>query len=225
MQIVNKSNLSNPYTSDALGKKEWNDRYMNMAIAIRNWQIAFFVSIVMSLVLALVVGKIATESHVQPYIVQTNNGMPLNIQSMVELSSKDKQTLAYYAVSQFIENARTVITDNDAQKTLVDKVYAYAADDSLNYLKDFYENNNPLLINSKYTVSVNNVTPMLLSNNTWQVTWDETKRDITSGELISTSRYLANLSYQFGNVNSKFITENPFGLYITQMSWSQIQDQ
>jgi type IV secretion system protein VirB5 len=151
--------------------------------------------------------------------------MPLNIQSMVELSSKDKQTLAYYAVSQFIENARTVITDNDAQKTLVDKVYAYAADDSLNYLKDFYENNNPLLINSKYTVSVNNVTPMLLSNNTWQVTWDETKRDITSGELISTSRYLANLSYQFGNVNSKFITENPFGLYITQMSWSQIQDQ
>ena len=225
MQIVNKSNLSNPYTSDALGKKEWNDRYMNMAIAIRNWQIAFFVSIVMSLILAIVVGKIATESHVEPYIIQTNNGMPLNIQSMVELSSKDKQTLAYYAVSQFIENARTVIADNDAQKTLVDKVYAYAADDSLNYLKDFYENNNPLLINSKYTVSVNNVTPMLLSNNTWQVTWDETKRDINSGEVISTSRYLANLSYQFGNVNSKFITENPFGLYITQMSWSQIQGQ
>ncbi len=225
MQIENKSNPSNPYTSDALGKKEWNDRYMNMAIAIRNWQIAFFVSIVMSLVLALVVGKIATESHVQPYVIQTNNGMPLNIESMLELSSKDKQTLAYYAVSQFIENARTVITDNDAQKTLVNKVYAYAADDSLNYLKDFYESNNPLLINSKYTVSVNNVTPMLLSNNTWQVTWDETKRDITSGEVISTSRYLANLSYQFGNVNSKFITENPFGLYITQMSWSQVQGQ
>lgn len=192
-----KTLSGNPYTVTDLGRSEWNDRYMNMSKTIRNWQIALLTSMIINLVLAFVIAKIATESHVQPYIVQTNNGMPLAIQSMIELSSKDKQTLAYYAVSQFIENVRTVITDSDAQKTLVNKVYAFAADDSLNYLKDYYNQNNPLLINSKYAVSVNNVTPMLLSNNTWQVTWNETKRDILSGEIISTARYMANLSYKF----------------------------
>lgn len=225
MQIKNKGNLSNPYISDALGKKEWNDRYMNMAIAIRNWQIAFLASLIICLVLAFVVAKIATESHVEPYIVQTNNGMPLNAQILTEISAKDKNTLAYYAVSQFIENARTVMTDSMAQKSLINKVYAYAADDSITYLNDFYQSNNPFLINNKYTVSVSNVTPIPLSNNTWQVNWIETKRDVSSGQVISSTKYIANLSYQYGDVNPKFMTQNPFGIYITQMSWSQISGQ
>jgi type IV secretory pathway TrbF-like protein len=39
---MNKTTLQNPYIKGAEGRKEWNDRYMNMAQAMRNWQIAFF---------------------------------------------------------------------------------------------------------------------------------------------------------------------------------------
>ena len=46
---------SNPYTQGAEAKKEWNDRYRNMAKATRNWQIAFASAIGLTFILIIIV--------------------------------------------------------------------------------------------------------------------------------------------------------------------------
>lgn len=214
--------LQNPYVKGAEGKKEWNDRYMNMAKAIRNWQIAFFTAMVVVIIFALVVAKIATESRVQPFIVETNNGMPYAIKAMGSMSSQD-QRLINFAINQFIVNARTVVNDTEAEKALLNKVYAFSANNTLGFLQDYFQKNNPFEMASQYNVVVNIVNSLPLSHNTWQITWDETKRSRNGDTVSSVTRWMANVTYKFGDVNPRFMTDNPFGFYVTQISWSQSQ--
>ena len=224
----------NPYTLPNAGKKEWNDRYFNMAKAIQNWQLCCLSLMIVLVILIGVITKLATESRIEPYVVETNNGMPYamqalqpleemkgvkNLKNMNDIKNVKEIKIINFAANEFIMNARTVLADSAAQKTLLDKVYAFSADRAIGYLHDYYQANNPLLNASNHTVEVTIINSMPLSKNTWQVVWDETRRSLDDSTITKT-RWIANLSYQFGQVNPHFITDNPFGLYFTFISWS-----
>jgi type IV secretion system protein VirB5 len=176
-----------------------------LSLAVRNWQLAFAVMSTIAVLLTFGIIRSAMQTKVQPFVVETCNNVPSNIE-------------------QFIINARTIISDPQAEKTLLNKVYAYSADNTLTFLRDYYEKNNPLVLSTQYTILVSNINPMKLSPNTWQITWEETKQN-TSGGLMEKSRWMAMLTYRMGDVNPKFITDNPFGIYVTEVSWSQVPNE
>ena len=89
-------------------------------------------------------------------------------------------------------------------------------------MRDFYEENNPLVRADEYTVAVNIINALPLSQNTWQITWEETRRS-ADGMEINKSRWLANITYAFSEPNAKYLNDNPFGLYITKITWSKNQ--
>ena len=68
------------------------------------------------------------------------------------------------------------------------------------------------------TVSVSIISSLPLSSHLWQVMWDETVH-LTEGNA-KTTRWIANVTYQLGEVNPQFMHANPFGLYITEVSWT-----
>ena len=210
---------NNPYVIGSEGRKEWNDRYMNFAKSKKNWQIGCFIALIAVVVLALSLAVLATESRVQPFVIDTNNGMPYVMQPLFSTSIHDEKIVNFVA-NQFIINSRTILTDPEAEKEMLDKVYAYAGNSAIKTLHDYYQQYNPLENSEKYKVDVNIVNSMPLGKNTWQVVWDETKR-ANDGSEESKTRWMADLTYQFGQVNSKFINDNPFGLYITTITWSQ----
>jgi type IV secretory pathway TrbF-like protein len=214
--------LQNPYVKGAEGRKEWNDRYENMKKSIKTWQKAFFCSIAISILFAVVLAKIATESRVQPFVVETNHGMPYAVKRMESWSAQD-QRIINFAMNQFIINARTVVNDIEAEKTLLNKVYAFSANNTIHFLHDYYQKNNPFDLSSQYNVTVNIVNSLPVSHDTWQIIWDETKRSNPGGNISGVTRWMASMTYKFGDVNQRFITDNPFGFYVTQVSWSQSQ--
>lgn len=217
---LNTPAAQNPYVAGNEGQRQWNDRYLNMAQAIRHWQWAFFTAMAVIIVFSVVLARMAMASKVEPFVVETNHGMPYAIQPMPALSA-DNERLVNFAMDQFIINARTVLTDTDAQKTLLDKVYAYSADNTLGFLHDYYQTHNPFTAASSYRVTVNIVDALPISRHTWQITWDEVRRTTQGGNVISVTRWMADLTYTLGDVNPTFLDENPFGLYITEVSWSQ----
>ncbi len=221
--IMDKSSgIQNPYLLGSEGRKEWNDRYDNLSKSVKSWRMAFFAAILISIIFAIALAKIATESRVQPFVVETTNGMPYAIKHMDQWSLQD-QRIINFALNQFIINARTIVNDDEAETALLNKVYAFSANNTINYLRDYFEKNNPLELGSKYTVTVKVVNTLPISHNTWQITWDETKRDASGGNIVGVTRWMANLTYRFGEVNQKFITDNPFGFYVTDLSISQNQ--
>jgi type IV secretory pathway TrbF-like protein len=213
---------ANPYLKGSEGKRLWDDRYMNMNGAIKRWQLAFFMSSLIVLVLIFSLVKVSKESHVEPFVVETNEGMPYAIKAMNPTSLQDEKIINF-AINQFIINTRTVLSDPKAEELLLTKSYAYGADSALETLQDYFEKNNPYQIAQKYTVSVNIINAMPLSDHTWQVTWDEIQHFQSNSEPSVTTRWMANVSYKLGEVNPKFMNDNPFGLYMTDITWSQSQ--
>lgn len=216
-----KKLIENPYVKGAIGKKIWNNRYLNMKNSILYWRVAFFFSMLIVFFLLFIVKNITNQSKIQPVIIETNHGFPYAILPVKVKASLEDSRVINYIFNQFIINSRTVIADQDAQKTLLDKVYAYAADDALNVLKDYYFKHNPFNDSKNYTVSVQIINAMKLSDHTWQITWDEISSPIIGSALPKTTRWMANLSYRFSKVNEDMINENPFGFYVTNIYWSQ----
>jgi type IV secretion system protein VirB5 len=219
-----KSNeVENPYVKGAEGRKEWNDRYMNMAQAVKKWQLAFFVTASLLFAALIIIAVLSTQSKIKPYVVETNQGVPYAIKSVdYGISDKD-QLLVNYAINQFVINAKTIIADTQAEKLMLGKVYAYSAGNTVSFLQDFYAKNNPFAIAGDYTVDVNIINSLRMSGSTWQITWEETKRRTNGGALMGTTKWVGHFTYKFGEVDSKRVTANPFGIYITNISWSQSQ--
>ncbi len=213
------TDLQNPYVLGASGKKAWDDRYGNMSNAVRNWQWAFAGAMAVLFIAVGAMAKMSMESKVQPFVVETSLGMPVSIKAMTSISNND-QKLINYAINQFIINARSVLSDSQAEKSQLDKVYAYSSNSTIAFLADYYQTNNPFKLASQYTVSVNIVHTLPISQHTWQVTWDEVKRSASSGQVVDTTRWTADVTYQLSDVDPSRINDNPFGLYVTQLSWT-----
>lgn len=214
--------ITNPYVKGAEGRQEWNDRYFNLSKAVGQWRTATFGLICLALILTGGLVKIAMQSRIQPFIVETNEGMPYTIKTLTSMSISDAR-ITNFAVNQFILNSRTVLSDAEGEKELLNKVYAFSADRTLLFLRDYYAKNNPFEAASQNLISVNIINSMPLSPTTWQVTWDEIKKSPMDGRILDTTRFMANLTLRFGKINPKFINENPFGIFITNVSWSQSQ--
>jgi type IV secretion system protein VirB5 len=210
---------SNPYVGSA-GRAVWNDRYMDLRKGRRYWQWAFLSSTFVSILLVLVVGSMGTHSRIEPYVVETNQGMAYAVKRLSSLSVKDP-VLLNYAANQFIFNAKTILKDKEAESELLNKLYAYSADATLSYLQSYYEKHDPFVLSQEYTNSVNIIESIPLSKNHWQVTWDETRRNRTDDMIMDVTRWMANMTLKYREVDPKFLNENPFGIYITDLTWSQ----
>ena len=138
-----RAEITNPYVKGAEGRKLWNDRYFNMKDSIKRWQMAFFAVSIIAIILTLVVAKISTESHVEPFVVETSQGMPYAVKPMQSSMSSNDQRLVNFAINQFIINTRSVLSDASAEAALLNRSYAYAANDALQTLRDYFANNNP----------------------------------------------------------------------------------
>lgn len=213
---------SNPYLPGQIGRREWNDRYDNLAQGRRHWQWAFLIVVVLALIQAIYMGRMALRSSIQPFVVETNQGMPYAMQTASTVSTQDPR-LVNYALNQFIMNVRSVIHDTSAQKSLLNKAYAFAAGSSKPFLRDYYTQHDPFKSAVEYTIAVQIINSLPLGKNTWQITWDETKQDLLGGKIIEKTRWLAQLHYEFGPVNPHFVTDNPFGIYVTDLTWSESQ--
>jgi type IV secretion system protein TrbF len=215
--------MMNPFVSGAAGRQEWNDRYENLAKKIWDWKRACLGALAVSFVLAVGLIHVASQSKIQPFAVEVNNGIPIAIKSMEAMQGSQQKVLVQYALTQFITHARTILNDPVGEKKILDKVYAYSADQTLLFLRHYYEKHNPFEGASQYTVSVKVINALELSHNTYQLTWDETKRGVNDGGIVEVTRWEANITYKFGEINQNFINDNPWGLYVTQLSWSQVQ--
>jgi type IV secretory pathway TrbF-like protein len=212
----------NPYVNRLEGKKVWNDRYLNLSKARQHWQVAFFSLVVVTFTLLLLVFKLSTQSKIKPFVVELSSGMPIRIAPVTD-SLPDSEKLTQFAIAQFIINARTVVSDTEAEKLLLDKTYAFSAEDTLRFLRDYYTHHNPFERASHGSVQVTILNTLKIGTQTWQVTWDEVESSKGGEGVMNQSRFLATLTVSQGEPNPTYLNDNPFGIYITQLSWAKIQ--
>lgn len=207
-------------------RREWNERYGDYIASARNWRFIALVLGIISLILAAGSIYIGSQSKRIPYIVEVDKlGQVVNV-APAEKTTTTSPRIVKAMLMRFIIDWRAVSPDAVVQKAATDRLYKMVPQGgaSLEKINGYYRDNSPYVVAQSQTVSIEPIgTPLPLSEQSWQVEWWETKRNLTGAQL-SRTRYKGVLMIAFqppNDDNQALDLDNPIGLYITDLNWSQ----
>src|SRR5437870_8062202 len=210
---------SNPYVES---RREWNDRYLELARERRWWQAVAGTELVLNLILAGGLIRLSLQHKTVPYVVEVDSlGAALAVKPAENGGRPVDERIVRYQLAAFFRGARQVMTDRIAMKKGLEQVYAYARGSARAYLDDYYRANNPFEIAKTY-VAVPAVTSLLrLSPTSWQVRWTEEQRGL-DGLLLGKSQWEGGLNTEdITPTSEETIHVNPLGLYVTDLRWTK----
>jgi type IV secretion system protein VirB5 len=219
---------TNPYLE---ARREWDERYADLVLGKRNWQIAASGLLVLALMLAGGMVWLAARSRYVPYVVEVDKlGYALTVPKPLNPTSVPDVTIRIerYEVAAFIRNARTVTSDPQVEGQMLNSLLAHARGATDRFLDAYYHSDNfshnPFKLAEKQTVSIQIDSILQLSPNSYQVRWSEQQRDLNGVVLGSPTHWEAVLQTQIVPPNSDdAIIGNPLGFYVTEISWTKQQ--
>jgi len=220
--------VSNPYVD---ARREWDERYADLVLGKRNWQIAAGGLLVLALILSGGFVWLTTRSRYLPYVVEVDKlGYALTVPNLLAPASSPEVSLRIqrYEVAAFIRNARTVSTDPQVEHQMLNALLAHTRGAADKFLDAYYHSDdfahNPFKLAEKQTVSVQIDSILQLSPSSYQVRWTEVQRDLNGVVFGSPSHWEAVMQTQIVAPNSDdSIVSNPLGFYVTQISWTEQQ--
>lgn len=219
---------ANPYVE---ARREWDERYGDLVLGKRNWQIAAGGLLLVSLILASGIVWLTTRSRFIPYVVEVDKlGYSLTVPQPLTTASVPDVTgrMQRYEVAAFIRNARAVSTDQQVEHQMLNSLLAHARGAADRFLDDYFHSDgfshNPFKIAEKQTVSVQIDSILQLSPQSYQVRWTEEERDLNGVAFGVPTHWEAVLQTQIVPPNSEgAILSNPLGFYVTQITWTEQQ--
>lgn len=136
-----------------------------------------------------------------------------------------------YVASQlvgFIERWRTVTPDNTMGKRFVTSLYCMVPGSvpAREVLNDYFRDpaNNPFERNDTELVTVDVRSVLLLSGNTWQVSWREQARSLNGTPKGPPVEYRASLIVEREiDIGRDCRMGNPLGIGVSQLSWTSVR--
>lgn len=215
-----------PETPYMAARREWNERYGDYIASARNWRFMAIVLAMISLILAAGAIYIGSQSKRIPYIVEVDKlGQVVNV-SHAERAPANSPRVTKGMLMRFISDWRAVSPDAVVQKAATDRLYKLVPQGSatLEKINAYYRDNSPYVIAQSMTVSVEPIgLPLPLSEQSWQIEWWETKRNL-SGAVISRTRYKSVAMIAFAppkDESQSLDMDNAIGLFVTDLNWSQ----
>ena len=194
----------------ARGRREWDDRYAGLASGKRNWQLAALGLLAVDGLLTAGIVHLASQSRVSPFVVEVDRlGQAVAFGPAEQLRKTDER-LIRYQLNLFIRDVRSVFSDSEVQKTVINSAYGHAKDSALGFLRE---------AEGTMTGQVQSV--LRLSASSWQVQWRETQI-ATSGRVVSETAWQAILGVELTPPETTdVLLVNPLGLYVTEINWTQ----
>ncbi len=211
----------NPYLA---ARREWDERYGDHIVRARNWRTIAVLCTMVALVATSGVVWLSFRSRIVPFVVVTDNlGRPVASGLADQASTADEQ-LKRSTVIEWVENLRLVTTDGIAQRRAIDRVYAHIASGSpaQTFISDFYRTGQPFTRAQAETVSVDVQSVLQDSEETFEIEWLETIRDLY-GAVKEKDRWKGAFSIALNPPKDERLARiNPLGVYVTQATWSRV---
>jgi type IV secretory pathway TrbF-like protein len=136
---------TNPLEAFSYQEREYfTDEYERLALAARNWQIAFLIAAGTAFIAVVALGWLAMHSRLIPYVVNVDRqgyalAAPGALVEAEPFAGQDR--LIRYELAGFIRAAREVIGDPLAQAAAIDRVRARTGDTAGRYITHWYQDN------------------------------------------------------------------------------------
>ena len=211
-------------------RREWDERYADLVLGKRNWQIAFGGLMLLALVLALGFVSMSARTKVIPYVVEVDKlGYAMTIPTALNASNVPStvERMKRYEVAAFIRNARSVSTDPAVEQFMLDDLLAHARGAANKFLDAYYHADdfaeNPFQLSKHRTVTIQVESILQVSSLSYEVRWSEIAHDL-SGAALGTTHWEALLETEVAPpASSEVVISNPLGFYVTRLSWAAQQ--
>ncbi|MBI2772562.1 MAG: conjugal transfer protein TrbF [Burkholderiales bacterium] len=211
---------TNPYLE---ARREWNERYGTYIIQASNWRRIAVLSSITALSCVLGLVYVSSQTRIVPYVVEVDKIGDARAQGLAEQAQPVDNRIIKYALGNFIGWWRTLPSDRVVHKDSIQKLYAMlpVSSPALNKLNEQFRAKSPFKEAETNGVSVQLVSILPISGQTWQAEWLETYRDMR-GQLLKTVRFKATLTVTVSPPTTEDeISRNPLGVYVSDLNFTQ----
>jgi type IV secretion system protein VirB5 len=218
-----KGALDTPYKR---AKQEWDDRIGDAVIQARNWRLATFAVLLFiampSLIGLLYVGTLPKKV---PHIVEVAQDGSVAYRGAIGKSWEGYTPSAAsikYHLQRFIQATRMISSDGAVVKKNWIDAYKLVTSNGANILNAYVQQHDPFVRAQTERVSVEVLSMVPISSESWQVDWKESSWGV-HGELLGESYWRGIFRTKFTEPKSdEQLMANPIGLYIDEFHWSRI---
>ena len=217
----------NPYLS---ARRTWNDHMRSVQSSRNMWQLLAILCLLIALAGIGGIIYIGSQSKFIPYVVQVNKLGEAIAVSRADRAAVADQRVVHASLASFINDMRLVTPDVALQRKAVFRAYAMlntndAATPKANEWFNGTEASSPFKRAETQTVSVDIISVIPQSPETWQVDWLEKVYD-RQGHLIEQPFKMRALIRVYHRPPTQSTTEeqirnNPLGIFIQDFSWSK----
>lgn len=213
--------IANPYLN---ARREWDERYGDQIARARSWRMVAMASMAVAGLAVAGVAYIGAQSKIEPFVVAIDDmGSPVAVAKPASMRlDAASQRIIVAQVANWIWNARTVLQDTDAQRILIDRVYAMSSAATAKQLNDYYQANSPFSLDGAVTrVTINSV--LQVGGNTYEVAWTESAAK--PGATAKTTKWKATVTMGLDEKLAQkpaVALHNPLGIYVKTLSWTQV---
>jgi type IV secretion system protein TrbF len=215
----------------AEGWRAWDERYADLVIGKRNWQLCAGGLLVVSIILAAGLVWLAGRSRYVVYAVEVDKlgyaltqAQPLTPEAGPDVIDRIER----YEVASFIHEARSVSSDPQVEQQTLNSLLAHTRGAADHFLDEYYHADsavhNPFEIAQKQTVSVQIDSILKLSAKSYEVRWTEVRRDLNGAAAGMPTHWEAQLQTEIVPPrDSAAIVSNLLGFYVTNITWTEQQ--
>lgn len=212
-------------TAPFFDQEKSRDRYMDLAVDKRNWQVAWRLTAALLAVSLAFNGKYMLDSKFVPYLVVVDKlGHMVSVGPADKANPVDVKRVVRSEMIEWVENTRRVVSDQSAQKAFLRKSYARVEEGSRakKALDNFLSETKPFetaAINTK-EAEVKYALPR--GDNTFEVEWAETLI-APNGDKLPSQRWKGVFTFKVVVPETEAaIRANGAGFYITDFQWSKV---
>lgn len=220
MNEERKSGSANPYLN---ARREWDERYGDALSRAANWRLFAMASMAVAGVAVAGIVYIGSQSKIQPFVVAIDQmGSPVAIARPTSASaSAFDEKVAIAQIANWLWNARSILADPEAQRVLIDRVYAMSSAEVAKQLNGYFEASSPFPSDgSTRKVTINSVLPV--GQQTFEIAWTESMS--RPGLTTAVERWKASITIGTDSAlaaKPEVAIHNPLGIFVKNLSWAQ----
>lgn len=221
-----ESETSSPSILYQRARHEWDERMGSVIKQAHTWKIVALAALSVTFISVMGVVYIGSQSKIEPYAIaiQDNNALPVG--RMSQLPKGQLNGLHVKELTTFIEGMRSVLVDVEAQKKRITQAYAMLVPNTPAYedAQRFFKNNDVFTRAQSELVTVEVMTILPLTDNTFQAEWKETISARQGNVLPYYKKYKATMNtFTVPPKNEKSLYANPLGFYVRTFNVVEIQ--
>lgn len=199
----------------------WDERIGSARVQARNWRLMALGCLGLAMATSAALVWRSLQSTVTPYVIEVDmaTGSPRAIGPALEAYTPTDAQIAHH-LAAFIDRIRSLSSDAVIVRKKWLGAYAYVTTQGSNTLDEYAQMNEPFVDVGRLTRTVDVISVVRVSDDTFQARWIETQFSHGTREGATHHTGLFTLIVKPPR-DADTLRVNPLGLYIHEMNWAE----